>query len=213
MAALGTLARGGIDAAAAPVIGAGATHFVKTGHNVVHGMQRFMDAFGGAEILGMPVTELLAEDGRFVQYFENFRVEWQPALPDATAFSVAPLGREYFSAAYFGAPEAAQEAAGQLFVAVTVEHPVLAVPGDQIFHVWVLDAAGKPVTGAQVMLAWSAGAAAPGELPVTDASGHSTLTIRLEKPAFAPQIAYRATTKSGALAASIGGSFLVQPPP
>ncbi len=213
MAALGTLARGGIDAAAAPVIGAGATHFVKTGHNVVHGMQRFMDAFGGAEILGMPVTELLAEDGRFVQYFENFRVEWQPALPDATAFSVAPLGREYFSAAYFGAPETAQEAAGQLFVAVTVEHPVLAVPGDQIFHVWVLDAAGKPVTGAQVMLAWSAGAAAPGELPVTDASGHSMLTIRLEKPAFAPQIAYRATTKSGALAASIGGSFLVQPPP
>lgn len=213
LAALGTLARGGMDAPAAPVIGAEATHFVKTGHNVVLGMQRFLAAHGGAEILGMPVTELIAEDGRLVQYFENFRVEWQPALPDASAFMIAPLGQHYFNAAYFKTPDAAQAETGQLFISATVDHPVLAVPGDQTFHVWVLDAAGKPVAGAQVMLAWSAAAAAPGELPVTDAAGHSMLTMRLEKPAFAPQIAYRATTKSGALAASFASSFLVQPQP
>jgi len=53
-------------------------YFPETGHFVRGDMKRFFDSYGGIDILGFPRTELLDDNGRYIQYFQRTRLEWNP---------------------------------------------------------------------------------------------------------------------------------------
>jgi hypothetical protein len=57
-------------------------YFEETGHNVGGVFLSFFEEQGGVPILGMPITEVLEERGKRVQYFERARLEVDPAYPD-----------------------------------------------------------------------------------------------------------------------------------
>jgi hypothetical protein len=86
---------------AAPILlpdttpGTAFAYFPETGHNVGMAIKRFYDTHGGLEIFGLPLTEVIAEDGMQVQYFERARFELHPELPPEFYVSLTLLGRHY----------------------------------------------------------------------------------------------------------------------
>jgi hypothetical protein len=98
-AMLATLLWPSAQAAAAPrldpPIGTAFAYFPATGHNVGLAIKRFYDANGGLEIFGLPLTEVFAEDGMQVQYFERARFELHPELPPEFYVSLTLLGRHF----------------------------------------------------------------------------------------------------------------------
>ena len=56
-------------------------YFEETEHNVSGEFLRFFDAYGGRTIFGYPLTRVLIENGRQVQYFQRARMELHPDKP------------------------------------------------------------------------------------------------------------------------------------
>ncbi|MDP9314574.1 MAG: sortase [Chloroflexota bacterium] len=54
--------------------------FAETGHTLAYVFREFFDKHGGLATFGYPLTEVFAEDGRPVQYFERARMEWHADL-------------------------------------------------------------------------------------------------------------------------------------
>jgi hypothetical protein len=65
-------------------------YFEQTGHNVWGPFLAFYEAQGGVALLGLPLTEVLNEDGQQVQYFERARLVRDPQQPDT--ITRTPLG-------------------------------------------------------------------------------------------------------------------------
>jgi hypothetical protein len=63
------------------------------GKQVCYGFLQFFDLNDGARLLGRPVSDLLWVDGRYVQYFQNARLEWRTELPAGQRVVVSELGR------------------------------------------------------------------------------------------------------------------------
>lgn len=53
-------------------------YFPETGHNIMFEVKRFYESRGGLEIFGLPLTEIITENGQQVQYFERARFEIHP---------------------------------------------------------------------------------------------------------------------------------------
>jgi hypothetical protein len=70
--------------------------FEATGHNVGGPFLAFYEANGGVDMFGLPLTEVLTEDGMQVQYFERVRFEIRPTLPERVWISA--LGEEIAAA-------------------------------------------------------------------------------------------------------------------
>ena len=67
-----------------------------TGKQVCYDFLRFYEAHNGAKYLGDPISNLVEQDGRIVQYFENARLEWRPELPAGQKIGVSNLGQIYY---------------------------------------------------------------------------------------------------------------------
>lgn len=65
-------------------------YFGETGHNVGGLFLEFYDQYQGAIVFGLPITEVLDEQGVQTQYFEYARLEIRPEHPDQVV--IAPLG-------------------------------------------------------------------------------------------------------------------------
>jgi hypothetical protein len=63
-----------------------------TGHNIGLAIKRFYEANGGLSIFGLPLTELIEQDGMQVQYFERARFELHPELPAPYYVSLTLVG-------------------------------------------------------------------------------------------------------------------------
>ena len=102
--------------AAAPAPAPAVRYFRETGHNIVGEIKAFYEANGDIRIFGLPLTEVIAENGRQVQYFERARFELHPELPRAYYVSLTHLGRT-FSGGRASAPfaPAAPSGAGAYF--------------------------------------------------------------------------------------------------
>ncbi|GAB4476572.1 MAG: hypothetical protein Kow0088_14510 [Anaerolineales bacterium] len=72
-------------------------YFPETGFSVCHEFLDFFEKHGGVRIFGYPISELIIEDGYFVQYFQLLRIEWAGGAMDSADVRVAPLGRRFFS--------------------------------------------------------------------------------------------------------------------
>jgi LPXTG-site transpeptidase (sortase) family protein len=64
--------------------------FRETGHTLGYAFQEFYVLHGALSMFGYPLTEVFAEDGRPVQYFERARMEWHA---DLGLVQVGHLGR------------------------------------------------------------------------------------------------------------------------
>ena len=71
-------------------------YFEQSGHTVCYAFLDFYKANHGGTFLGVPISDLEYENGRYVQYFENCRLEWWPERPAGQRVVVADLGRVYF---------------------------------------------------------------------------------------------------------------------
>jgi hypothetical protein len=83
-------------AAAAPSAQASAIpfrHFPETGHNISFRVKTFYESNGGIPIFGLPLTEVITEGDRQVQYFERARFELRPDLPAPFYITLTHLGR------------------------------------------------------------------------------------------------------------------------
>ena len=56
----------------------GVRYFLETGHNVGSSFLVHFENAGGREVLGLPISEEVEENGRPVQWFERARLEWWP---------------------------------------------------------------------------------------------------------------------------------------
>jgi hypothetical protein len=70
-------------------------HFPVTGMDVCYAFLQFYDAREGAIYFGNPLSALEIHDGRYVQYFERARLEWQPEMPAGHRVDISDLGRVY----------------------------------------------------------------------------------------------------------------------
>lgn len=70
--------------------------FSQTKHTVCYAFLQFYDLNNGSVYFGNPVSELEEEDNRYVQYFENVRMEWRPELPSGQRVALSDLGRIYY---------------------------------------------------------------------------------------------------------------------
>jgi L,D-transpeptidase catalytic domain len=79
--------------AAAPPSPRGAFAYIPaTGHNIGLAIKRFYETHGGLAIFGLPLTELIEQDGAQVQYFERARFELHPELPAPHYVSLTLVG-------------------------------------------------------------------------------------------------------------------------
>lgn len=75
----------------------GACRLFPTGNSVCFDFLEFYDRYGGQEVFGLPISNLLKlPNNRLVQYFENARFEWWPELPSGMRVHLTDLGRMDF---------------------------------------------------------------------------------------------------------------------
>jgi hypothetical protein len=74
----------------------GCRYFHESGHRICFAFLDFFNQHGGAELFGYPISEFKIENGRVVQYFQGFRLDWHPEAPGGIQVQVAPLGLEHF---------------------------------------------------------------------------------------------------------------------
>ena len=69
-------------------------YFPETQHIVRGEFLRFFDSKGGLDIFGYPISEVILEDGRGVQYFQRARFEYYPQMPEDSRIVLGNLGEE-----------------------------------------------------------------------------------------------------------------------
>ena len=67
-----------------------------SGYSVCYAFLQFYDAYQGETYFGNPVSALEVIDGRYVQYFENSRMEWWPERTSGEKVVLTDLGKVYF---------------------------------------------------------------------------------------------------------------------
>lgn len=69
-------------------------YFPETGHVVSDVFLRFFNTRGGLDIFGYPISEVMQENGKTVQYFQRSRFEYHPQLPEMHRITLGLLGEE-----------------------------------------------------------------------------------------------------------------------
>ncbi|MBA3471316.1 MAG: VanW family protein [Herpetosiphonaceae bacterium] len=72
-------------------------YFPETGHNIMFEVKRFYESRGGLEIFGLPLTEVITENGQQVQYFERARFEIHPENKGTEFYILATRLGAYFT--------------------------------------------------------------------------------------------------------------------
>lgn len=70
--------------------------YTQTGYSVCFAFLEFFDQNGGVEQFGYPISPFEFHNNQIVQYFENARFEWRPALAEGQRIGLTDLGRIYF---------------------------------------------------------------------------------------------------------------------
>jgi hypothetical protein len=135
--------------AAAPASPRGAFAYLPaTGHNIGLAIKRFYETHGGLAIFGLPLTELIEQDGMPVQYFERARFELHPELPAPYYVSLTLVGslltRDSAGAAFTPRPAEAGPSARTFFPATG--HTLGGVFNEFWLHNGQLSAFGYPIS-------------------------------------------------------------------
>lgn len=127
------------------------------GYSVCYAFLQFFDANNGSVFFGSPISNVEVIDNRYMQYFENVRMEWWPDRPSGQRVVLTDLGRLYFDK-YVNDPELlkadpAANSAGDLVRPITrvfVLHSLIGAGESQTVYVVAQDKFLRPLDGAQV---------------------------------------------------------------
>lgn len=138
-------------------VSAGGMYFPATGHSVVMAFLDFYLQYGGPDLLGYPITELVNENDRLVQYFERGILEWWPELPNGQRVQLSSLGESYFQLAQhdptllYARIAPSDKSITSIHASVSVQSPMVGLgEAQQTIYVSVRDQLGEPVQGAEV---------------------------------------------------------------
>lgn len=145
-------------AVAPPRVAIGRVYYPETGHSVAYMFLRYFEGHGGVDLFGYPISEMLIENQRVVQYFQRLKLVWDPRTAQ---MSVGNLGELYVSLHRDRLPPDAlmrgsysYRIAGQGSVSwrilVGVGQSVANLERMQEIRILVTDERGDPVTDAQV---------------------------------------------------------------
>jgi hypothetical protein len=156
---------GGWEAPLSPGQGSSSTSsgcrfYPESGHRICFAFLDFFERHGGSELFGYPISEFKIENGRVVQYFQRFRLDWHPEAAAERQIQVAALGREHFDSMGYdpnllksNPPEDLdQYRVLELRPSVSVWKPVTRTSDTQRVFVVVRDQNLMPVQGAWVTL-------------------------------------------------------------
>ena len=129
----------------------------ETGYSVCYAFLQFYDANLGNEFFGAPISKVELIDGRYMQYFENSRMEWWPDKPSGQRVLLTDVGRLYFDKVV-GNPELLKSdppanSGGDLVKPITrvfVLHSLIGAGEGQTVYVIAQDQYLRPLEGAQV---------------------------------------------------------------
>ena len=129
----------------------------ETGFSVCYAFLQFYDAYKGSDYFGNPVSALEVVDGRYIQYFENARMEWWPDRAAGERVVLTDLGRIYFDKVVAN-PELLKSSppaniAGNLLnpvARVFAQKALIGVGEQQTVYVVVQDQYLRAMSGAQV---------------------------------------------------------------
>jgi len=129
----------------------------ENGFSVCYAFLQFFDANNGSVFFGAPISNVEVIDNRYMQYFENVRMEWWPDRPSGQRVVLTDLGRLYFDK-YVSDPELLKadppaNSAGDLVKPITrvfVLHSLIGAGESQTVYVVAQDKFLRPLDGAQV---------------------------------------------------------------
>ena len=101
---------------------------------------------GGVDIFGYPRSEILYEDGYYVQYFQRARMEWRPENAVGSQVRLTDVGEIYTSVNEINTAPAIIELR-RLNVTASVRHIIVSQQGTQAVFVYVVDQYQNPVEG------------------------------------------------------------------
>ena len=159
--------------------------FQTTGKSVCYAFLQFYDANDGPVNFGDPISDLEVREGRYVQYFEKVRMEWQPERDADNHVALTDLGKRYFDLVVGDASRldpAGSAAPGeprQPKAYAFVTRALVSANQRQTLFIIVNDLYRKAVANAQVWVYVKSpdGQIEPYRASDTDASGISMLTF------------------------------------
>ncbi|MCU0484702.1 MAG: hypothetical protein MUC85_01200 [Anaerolineales bacterium] len=134
-------------------------YYEATGNQVCYAFLNFLDAHGGTDLFGMPISNIVIVNGRLVQYFEKARFEWHAELPSGQRVVLTNLGLMFFD--LYEDPSLQKRNADEPNIPNTVldlkvhAFPLLSVMpanGSQTIYILVLDQQSRPVQNTQITL-------------------------------------------------------------
>ena len=156
------------------------------GFSVCYAFLQFYDAYNGSAYFGLPISKLEVIDGRYVQYFEDARMEWWPERAAGERVVLTDLGRVYFDKIAANPdllkPNLALNAQGKLanpVVRVFAQKALIGAGEQQTVDVVVQNQYLQAMTGAQVGLTITLpdGTSQFYRLPETNQYGFSQITL------------------------------------
>jgi len=142
-----------------PINGSACRYFQQTGKNVCYAFLQFYDGNNGPVFFGNPISDVEIRDGRYVQYFERARMEWQPDNPTDQHVVLTDLGAIEFYARdirpvtlrdfIFQAPDITGNITN-LQVRAFVDQALLPVYSQQTVYIIVQDQNLAPVQSANI---------------------------------------------------------------
>ena len=193
-------------------------YYELTGHSVCYIFLDYYLNHGGPQLFGYPVSDFTVENGRLVQYFQGFRLDWYPENPPGSQVQVAPLGRAHFEMMGYDRgllrPRAPSNAAAyevlQLRPQASVAKPVAGPSDIQTVYVVVRDQNLIPVPAAAITLVVHF----PGEtrtftMPPTDIWGVSELSFEFSDQPVGAQIELEFFASAGTVLTTTRDSFRI----
>ena len=158
LAALGQRMHTGIaPTASIPTNGSACRFFQETGKNVCFAFLQFYDGNNGPVFFGNPISDVEIRDGRYVQYFDRARLEWQPDNPSDQHVALTDLGTIEFYARDIhpfalsdGTIQIPDPKTTALNVHAFVDRALLPAYSQQTIYIIVQDQKLAPVQGANI---------------------------------------------------------------
>lgn len=197
---------------------AGCRYYEQSGHQVCHAFLDFYQRHGGPETFGLPITEFRIEDDRVVQYFETFRLDWNPESGSETRIRVGSLGRVHFEQMRYSAALLSPVAPGELDqyrvlglrLNASVLKPLVSVGDTQSVYIAVSDQNFRPVEGAATLLTVHLPDATRFQmLPLTDHNGVTRAELNLSDQLPGTRVALEYTVVYRDLSALTRDSFYI----
>ena len=195
-------------------------YFPETGHSIAYAFLDFFRAHGGIDTFGYPITEVLREEGKVVQYFQRLKMVWYPEVLDSKV-QTADLGEVYIQ--YFRdrmSPEMLAPPDGRLDTSVTalqlavsLERYVLSPGQNQTISVLVMNQNRKhqPLALLSLSLETVDGLPLAGSVVqlTSDENGLAVITLPIRELEQGMRVVVRVVARHNGLTEEIQTSFLL----